>query len=246
MSRACCHGLHVQRHRRQRIFEQCVQVREQRLARLLVLFARVGTRDVGADPLLDEIAIERALSAEDQIDLERLIEEIQLVQVRLHQPFEPRQQPWQQQVVQRPAIPVVRGGREFAPLIEPEGEIERRLLLALLVAAGHVAQRAQRRQQRHEVGILRPALGQRRILLAIAYPGGMDRGDHAAVADIACGPCADQRQQHDCRRAVRGDLRQPLPPFHLRVAAHQPGLAEQHLTHQAGEKIATAGAAEGA
>ena len=154
----------VQRHLLQLVFQHRLHMSRQRLARVGVFVAREARCEIGAHPLLDQSGVERALPAEDQVDLQRLVQEIRLLEMRAHLLLQPRQQPRQQQPVQRAVIRIDRRRAQLRALVEAEGQGDRCRLRPIGIAAARRPQGLQRGQDGGQIGVLWAALDQLGVL----------------------------------------------------------------------------------
>ena len=108
-----------------------------------------GAKDRPSSHAMHLVTVHRPLPPEDQVDLQRLVEEIRLVQVGLRSGLQAGQQARQQQSVERAVVGCpARRRRSCRPGRDPKVSAIGAERLTLVVAAMHGAQRVERRQDR--------------------------------------------------------------------------------------------------
>ncbi len=192
-------------------------------------------------PQLDEFGLPSVGHAEHQVGLQRLIEELRVLQVLGDLLLDPVGQHRHEQVFQATAVGVLGRLAELVTLIEAERQHQRRAFAAMAIAARQVAQRVQRREDVPDAALAGQG-GAARLLDGGDLLVGV--GDQAGVAGVAAEQDEDEQRRQHRRAAVGAPLKVGAVAVEEAGARDQTGLGKDDVLQQPGEEIADAAAAE--
>ncbi len=192
----------VQRDGGDRALDQRADVLGERGPGGVLLVAGEAGGEIGVHPVRHQRRVERALAAQDEVDLERLVQEVGVAEVGLHLGLEPGQQPGQQQRVQRAGSRRPDPGRRASrPGTGRSRAARTASSVAVGVAAGQGAQGGEGRQHRRQRGVrAAAAFSSAAYCSSYASACGCSSPRSGLVAGVAERPGGRQQHQEGGRR----------------------------------------------